>query len=261
MPTRKPSGPGPADPERREALATLSRATVAAIVAAALPRPTLGTARAEAASEGEWTAWTNAARGAVASGVDAWTADSAILGGEINGSALYLAPGTLDGPSFAPAIQQAVADAGAPPEVAAALALALWQPWFTWTRDYTLSVPKAVKGFAAVAAAEVGPTPLAIRPLKKGSAPGKIALTSDVLHEIVLQLVPGANEPTAAAPLGALVTWYAGAFLKWYRGAKLTNLVMGKGPIPTFAPPYVPVGPVVGGAIDGHAVILADPFV
>jgi hypothetical protein len=26
------------------------------------------------------------------------------------------------------------------------------------------------------------------------------------------------------------------------------NLVMGMGPIPTFAPPFVPVGPVVGGS-------------
>jgi hypothetical protein len=32
-------------------------------------------------------------------------------------------------------------------------------------------------------------------------------------------------------------------------------LVMGKGPIPTFAPPFVPVGPVMGGdniAVPGH---------
>jgi hypothetical protein len=260
MPTRKPSGPGPADPERREALSTLSRATVAAIVAAALPRLVTGTARVEAATEGEWTAWATAARGAVASGVDAWTLDSAVLGAEMNGSALFLAPGTLDGPSFAPAVQLAVSDAGAPPEVAAALAQALWQPWATWSRDYTLFIPKAVKGLAAVAAPEVGPVTLATKPLKKGSAPGKIALTSDVLREIVLQLVPGAKEPTAAAPLGALVTWYASRFSRWYRGAKLANLVMGKGPIPTFAPPYVPVGPVVGGQVDGHGVILANPF-
>ncbi|MCC6850405.1 MAG: hypothetical protein IT294_18090 [Deltaproteobacteria bacterium] len=258
MTTHTPSRPDPADPERREALAALGRATAAAIVAAALPRLTTGTAFA--ATAGEWAAWTNAARGAVASGVDAWAADSTIQGGEINGSALFLAPGTLDGPSFAPAVQQAVVAAGAPPQVADALAQALWQPWATWSHDYTLFVPKAMKAFAAVAASEVGPTPLATRPLKKGSAPGRIALTPDVLREIVLQLVPGMNEPTAGAALAALVGWYTGEFAKWYRGAKLANLVMSRGPVPTFAPPYVPVGPVVGGDVIGLRVIEAAPF-
>jgi hypothetical protein len=37
--------------------------------------------------------------------------------------------------------------------------------------------------------------------------------------------------------------------------SQMVMLVMGKGPIPTFAPPFVPVGPVVGGdniATPGH---------
>ena len=44
------------------------------------------------------------------------------------------------------------------------------------------------------------------------------------------------------------------AFLMWLP-SQMVMLVLGKGPIPTFAPPYVPVGPVVGGdniAIPGH---------
>ena len=35
-------------------------------------------------------------------------------------------------------------------------------------------------------------------------------------------------------------------------------LVMGKGPVPTYAPPYVPVGPVIGGdniAAPGHLAV------
>lgn len=36
------------------------------------------------------------------------------------------------------------------------------------------------------------------------------------------------------------------AFLIWLT-SQLVNLVMGKGPIPTFAPPYVPGGPVLMG--------------
>lgn len=37
--------------------------------------------------------------------------------------------------------------------------------------------------------------------------------------------------------------------LQQWKISQQVMLVMGKGPIPTFAPPYVPVGPVVGGSI------------
>jgi hypothetical protein len=46
----------------------------------------------------------------------------------------------------------------------------------------------------------------------------------------------------------AIATVLAAAFLLWLP-AQQVMLVLGKGPIPTFAPPYVPVGPVVGGDI------------
>jgi len=51
----------------------------------------------------------------------------------------------------------------------------------------------------------------------------------------------------------AIATVCAAGFAIWV--AAQTQIVMGKGPIPTFAPPYVPVGPVVGGdvlGIPGH---------
>jgi hypothetical protein len=37
--------------------------------------------------------------------------------------------------------------------------------------------------------------------------------------------------------------------LVMWKASQMVALVMGRGPIPTFAPPYVPVGPVVGGTI------------
>jgi hypothetical protein len=52
----------------------------------------------------------------------------------------------------------------------------------------------------------------------------------------------------------AIATALALAFLLWLPQQQIM-LVMGKGPIPTFAPPYVPVGPVVMGdniAVPGH---------
>src|SRR5205085_6467002 len=44
----------------------------------------------------------------------------------------------------------------------------------------------------------------------------------------------------------AIATVLSLAFLIWM-ASQMVMLVMGKGPIPSFAPPFVPVGPVVGG--------------
>ena len=52
----------------------------------------------------------------------------------------------------------------------------------------------------------------------------------------------------------AIATVLSLAFLMWLPSQQVM-LVMGKGPIPTFAPPFVPVGPVMGGdniAAPGH---------
>ena len=52
----------------------------------------------------------------------------------------------------------------------------------------------------------------------------------------------------------AIATVLAAAFVMWLPMQQVM-LVLGKGPIPTFAPPYVPVGPVVAGdiiATPGH---------
>ena len=52
----------------------------------------------------------------------------------------------------------------------------------------------------------------------------------------------------------AIAQGLAASFLMWLPQQQI-SLVMGKGPIPTFAPPFVPVGPVVGGdviSVPGH---------
>lgn len=52
----------------------------------------------------------------------------------------------------------------------------------------------------------------------------------------------------------AIATVLSLAFLMWLP-SQMVMLVLGKGPIPSFAPPFVPVGPVVGGdnvAAPGH---------
>jgi hypothetical protein len=59
--------------------------------------------------------------------------------------------------------------------------------------------------------------------------------------------------PAVAGPqdfANQLAAWMDESFLRWCASAYFDN-IMGQGPIPTFAPPYVPVGPVVGGTLTG----------
>lgn len=55
------------------------------------------------------------------------------------------------------------------------------------------------------------------------------------------------NEPGATDAIKQLSMSMAAQFLTWTTTQPI--FVLGTGPIPTFAPPYVPVGPVVGGSI------------
>jgi hypothetical protein len=59
---------------------------------------------------------------------------------------------------------------------------------------------------------------------------------------------------SAGTVADAIATGFLMMFMTWVAGITVKN-VMGKGPVPSFAPPYVPVGPVVMGdnlAIPGH---------
>ena len=55
-----------------------------------------------------------------------------------------------------------------------------------------------------------------------------------------------------------LATWVEGSFSDWKNGVRLVGL-MGRGPVPTFAPPYVPVGPVISGDNTSAGSLFAGP--
>jgi hypothetical protein len=87
--------------------------------------------------------------------------------------------------------------------------------------------------FAALPTPMAPPTPNVPTPL--------IAMISDVSAFQALG-ARGGGHPAATAVLDAL----GFAFPMW-QGATVVTNVLATGPVPTYAPPYVPVGPVVGG--------------
>jgi hypothetical protein len=67
-----------------------------------------------------------------------------------------------------------------------------------------------------------------------------------------------ANDPGAAQAIDRFSREFAAKFYYWACAAQVMT-VLGKGPIPTFAPPYVPIGPVIGGTAEGPGCLLAAP--
>ena len=99
------------------------------------------------------------------------------------------------------------------------------------------------------------PTPLIACPSAMMS---KIVAPMDMKQAMIDALDGGIKDKDKdkhyEALFDAIATVLSLAFLMWLPMQQVM-LVLGKGPIPTFAPPFVPVGPVVGGdniAVPGH---------
>jgi len=73
-------------------------------------------------------------------------------------------------------------------------------------------------------------------------------MSQSVLKAKMVQGLPRANraDVLTLAVIDAIASSLDKVFTQWLMMTQVTK-VMGTGPVPTFAPPYVPVGPVVGG--------------
>jgi hypothetical protein len=71
---------------------------------------------------------------------------------------------------------------------------------------------------------------------------------SSVATNVIGGLGELANEPGAQEAANSFGASLSMSFMSWIAGKMLKNL-MGKGNVPSFAPPYVPAGPVVMGDV------------
>ena len=114
--------------------------------------------------------------------------------------------------------------------------------------------------FAAFPGPQAPPMPNVPMPLIAciSSKMTQIMMPNPMKDEMVKALDGGLKDKDPdkqhVALFDSIATVLALAFTIWLPSQQVM-LVMGKGPIPTFAPPYVPVGPVVAGdniAVPGH---------
>jgi len=185
--------------------------------------------------------------GATCDAIDNWMQIATIATVIIAGPVGTLVPGGVIGPPLMPLIM-----AGAPQETEAELKYSLaianamsssWQAWQTGLMG-TLMYPP----FAAFPGPVAPPTPNIPLPLITFSSAGEAMLSPSTLKSL---MEANLADPEAAHS-SELFDAYSKAFnsiFTIFKASTMVQNVMGTGPIPTFVPPFVPVGPVVGGMV------------
>lgn len=205
-----------------------------------------------------------AARKALGAGIKDWIAGSRLQGGEVNGPNARFGPGSLMSTSpIEPQLVAALLSARTDPPVAKALARELGGAWKAWADGFQIHLAGAFPTLAAVPGPQAPPTPSArgIIPLTQGVSAGEARLKAPMLSASLQRAMPR-TRGESDVDVDGLAEWLDTAFTRWKAAAHLQGL-MGEGPVPTFAPPYVPMGPVIKGSAKstpGQPAIGGVPF-
>jgi len=182
---------------------------------------------------------------AISTGITQWLGQASITGAIVNGPVGMMTPGNVIGPPLAPLILS-TAPKTSPQETkfSNAIANALGTAWQSWHSGLTgqLMYP----AFAAFPGPIAPPTPNVPLPLIAYASPGEAALSPSTLKSAMEANLGDPQALHAADLFDAIATAFNSVFII-FKTSTQVKLVLGTGPIPTFAPPFVPVGPVVGG--------------
>ena len=185
--------------------------------------------------------------GAICDAIDKWMKMTMISSALINGPVGVVLPGSFVGPPLMPLIL-ATAPKSTPQEIKYSNAVAnalgtLWQAWQAGLMG-TLMYPP----FAAFPGPVAPPMPNIPLPLIAFSSPGESGLSPGTLK---ITMDGNLADPTAqhASDLFDAIAKAFNTVFQVFKASTMVQNVLGMGPIPTFAPPFVPVGPVVMGTV------------
>mgnify|MGYP000200464350 CR=1 FL=1 len=185
--------------------------------------------------------------GAICDGIDKWMRMATIAGAMINGPVGMVFPGCVIGPPLMPLIF-ATAPKGTPQEMKYSLAISsafgtLWLPWHMGLTGM-LSYP----AFAAFPGPMAPPMPNIPVPLVTFASAGESGLSPASLKNL---MTANLGDPTAlhASDLFDSLSRAFSPIFQMFKTSTLVQNVLGMGPVPTFAPPFVPAGPVLGGTV------------
>lgn len=160
-------------------------------------------------------------------------------------------PGCLDGPNMENLINMApsvLAMQGEEKAMKNAVAKGVGKNFDQWRKQVTVPGLPWYPAFVAWPGPMAPPMPNVPMPLSTcvSSKLSKIVVGSQLKKAIYGNLPSDMKNSANEAFVQALADNLAMHFLIWISSQMVTN-VLGKGPVPTFAPPFVPVGPVIGG--------------
>lgn len=181
---------------------------------------------------------------AICSAWSQWQSTATLVGVVINGPTA--AGGQIVGPPWTPLIL-ASAPKATPMEMkySNVVAQVIGNGWLTFTSTVKVAGMPWYPAFAAVPSPVAPPAPNTPCPFA-ALVQVPVSISANVLK---MQMVGQLGDPNAPFHQ-ELFEAIADAFEKTYnlwKASTMVNNVLGTGPVPTFAPPYVPVGPVVGG--------------
>ena len=168
---------------------------------------------------------------------------------KINAVTALGTPGCLDGPKIGSNIKNAPMLAGATDQekkYAAAIADALEEKWQKWQDNVIVPGLPWYPAFAAFPGPQAPPMPNVPTPLIACPSPLMSELAPPTLKQAMIDKLGEKDALHHEELFEAVATGFFTAFIVWLPMQQVM-LVLGKGPIPTFAPPYVPVGPVLMG--------------
>lgn len=212
----------------------------------------------------DWNEISKQAQEAFRTGVNEWVGRARIQGGTVRGPSATLTPGSLvSDTNLEMRLVHLLGDSHVPRDIAMALAKVLANAWKEWAAGFQIHIPKAYPTLAAVPGRFAPPTPVTGPPsLSQGSSHGEASLKAPLLtNRLALALQIHATKVAGAGPdkpITSLANWVDASFSQWKAGVKIVGL-LGQGPVPTFAPPYVPIGPVAAGENTSAATLFAGP--
>lgn len=232
---------------RRSFLGRMGASTAVAVTAAGLPGFSLVDAQAL-----DWNAIAKLSIEAFRTSVNEWIGQARVQGGKVSGSAAVLPAGSLNSDVDIEKRMLAILSASrVPTEVSAPIATVLAGAWHDWAAGFQMQIRGAYPTLAAVPAPSAPPTKASISPvLSQGTSAGEASLSAPVLAKRLIAAVrmhaPGVSGGSSDQAMQNLAAWVDASFVRWKSTVRLTSLV-GSGPVPTYGPPYVPVGPVIQG--------------
>jgi hypothetical protein len=181
---------------------------------------------------------------AICSAWSTWQSATSMVGIIIN--AVTATGGQLVGPPWTPLIlAQGPKSTPMMLKYTTTIANCLGTAWLSYTATIKVTGMAWYPAFAAVPSPVAPPAPNIPTPLA-----ALTQVTASIMPNVLANQMFGMHgdpmAPYAKELFDAVADAFGKCFNIWQPATMVTN-VLGTGPVPTFAPPYVPVGPVVGG--------------